>query len=834
VALALFAWVALGPVGDRPPFLLLTGAVLASAWYGGLWPGLLATLAGAVLAGSLAAPGEAVDGPAWGQRLPLLGFVLQGGLISALGGRLRQADRRGEERLRQSEALNRDVLASLLEQVAVIDREGNVLAVNEPWHRGALEGPAEAAAGSLAGVAPGANYLAACRQAAPDGPGAPGDGHALQAVAGIEAVLAGALPHFELEYSCGPDADRRWFRLAARPLRRAERGAVLAHADISARKQAELARRESQERLRLMADSLPVLISFIDAEQRYRFNNAAYESWFGVPPEAYQGRHVREVIGDAAYEVVRGHVEAALAGRPQSFEGRLNYTQAGTRHVHIDYVPHHDGGVTGFYALIMDITRGKKTEEALRQSEALLASALDTAGLGVYEARRPANLVAIDDRIRAITGIPQEEEGRVFEFWAERLHPDDRHGVLDLSRRLLDGSLDRAAAEYRFLHPQRGWLWLNHRVWVAEREAGGGVREVGLIQDVTQARRAQEALRASEERLRALVTTASDAIITINKRGVIESVNRAAERMFGYAAADLIGQNVALVMPAPHRERHGDYLANYLRTGVKKFTGSVREVVGLRRDGSTFPAELSVSEINQEGVFTGILRDVSARKELEGEVLQATALEQRRIGQELHDSVGQELTGLGLMADALAQRLASGALSPAEVKLATRVSDGLQRALAQVRALSHGLVPVDVDPEGLRAALEDLAARSGEQSGTPCVFESSGPVQLADAASATHLFRIAQEAVGNALRHGHATRLRLALRGGPGSLTLTVEDDGTGLPEAPADGKGLGLRLMRYRAGLIGGTLAIGPASDAGRGTLVTCVLPRSDDHGCD
>jgi PAS domain S-box-containing protein len=360
------------------------------------------------------------------------------------------------------------------------------------------------------------------------------------------------------------------------------------------------------------------------------------------------------------------------------------------------------------------------------------------------------------------------------------------------------------------------------------QDAAGRVVGLSAIdRDVTEQERMVSSLAESRERLRAIVDTAVDAILTIDGRGVIESVNPAAEKMFGYTAGEMIGQNVGLLMPPPYREEHAGYLANYLQTGVKKIIGIGREVRGRRRDGSTFPADLAVSAIDHLRLFTGILRDITRRKGLEREVLEIPALEQRRIGQELHDGVGQELTGLSLMADALAGRLKD---SPAAQELAAKVLAGLERVHQQVRALSRGLVPVEVDPEGLRAALAELAARTSEQSGAACTFDGAGPVQVADAATATHLFRIAQEAVSNALRHGRARHVRITLGAEADTLTLGVRDDGVGVPGPLEESKGLGVRIMRNRAGVIGGTLTIGPAE--GGGTLVTCILSRGNRNG--
>src|SRR5262249_35609349 len=158
------------------------------------------------------------------------------------------------------------------------------------------------------------------------------------------------------------------------------------------------------------------------------------------------------------------------------------------------------------------------------------------------------------------------------------------------------------------------------------------------------------ALRDRQARLQAILNTAADAIITIDHRGIIQSVNSAAEHMFGYAAAEMIGQNVKMLMPAPYREAHDGYLARYLQTGEKHILGINREVEARRKDGSVFPADLAVSEIEHLKLFTGIHRDLTERKQLEREVVEAASLEQRRIGQDLHDSVAQELTALNLLA----------------------------------------------------------------------------------------------------------------------------------------------------------------------------------------
>jgi PAS domain S-box-containing protein len=338
----------------------------------------------------------------------------------------------------------------------------------------------------------------------------------------------------------------------------------------------------------------------------------------------------------------------------------------------------------------------------------------------------------------------------------------------------------------------------------------------------------EDFLRVSRERLRAVVETAADAIITINATGIVQSVNAATERMFGYTAAEVIGQNVKILMPPPYREEHDTYLTNYANTGVKKIIDIGREVVAQRKNGSTFPVDLAVSEVEHLKLFTGILRDVTRRKELEREVVEIASLEQRRIGQDLHDSVGQELTALNMLASDLSETLRTDPSNGS--KLVEQMVQGLQRSQRELRAVMRGLLPVAVDAEGLMAALSDLADRIQQEGKTICKFDCPKSVSVADNLTATHLYLIAQEAVHNAVKHAQPRNIRILLESNH-LLSLSVQDDGIGMPAQPPlhsprreDGeRGLGLRIMRNRAAVIGATLTIQPAEPTG--TLVTCIL---------
>jgi two-component system, LuxR family, sensor kinase FixL len=321
------------------------------------------------------------------------------------------------------------------------------------------------------------------------------------------------------------------------------------------------------------------------------------------------------------------------------------------------------------------------------------------------------------------------------------------------------------------------------------------------------------------ERLRAILETAVEGIITIDEQGRMESVNPAAEQIFGYKAAELIGRNVSMLMPSPDREQHDSYLSNYLRTGHAKIIGIGREVVGMRKDGTTFPMDLAVSEVRlpERKLFTGFVRDITERKRLEQEILAISNREQRRIGQDLHDGLCQELAGIQLMAEVLEQDLKS----KRDSAQAGKIAESVRRAISHTRMLARGLSPVEVENNGLMSALHELAQNTAALFHIGCSFECPAPVLVRDNAAATHLYRIAQEAINNAVKHGRARKvvIRLAVEGK--LVRLRVEDDGGGFKEAPAGHHGMGLHIMKYRSEVVGAKLTVTPAPK--RGTVVTC-----------
>lgn len=335
---------------------------------------------------------------------------------------------------------------------------------------------------------------------------------------------------------------------------------------------------------------------------------------------------------------------------------------------------------------------------------------------------------------------------------------------------------------------------------------------------------------AAALQLAAILETAVEGIVTIDERGLIQSMNRAAETLFGWTAAEAVGRNVSLLMPAPHREAHDGYLADYLRTGHAKIIGIGREVSGLRRDGTVFPMDLAISEVNLPGrrLFTGFIRDLTERRRLETQVLDISEQERRRMGRELHDGICQQLAGLALVAQSLEERLRREQHSAA-AKLG-RCREEIQSIITETRRLARGLCPVILESEGLAAALESLADAADLPGRHRCRFTCRREIRIDDATVATHLFRIAQEAVNNAVKHSGARSIHVVLDHDGRTLALKIRDNGKGMDPA-RKAEGMGMNIMRYRAKMLGGALE--PERTAGGGTTLVCTVPLPAQPGC-
>jgi len=331
----------------------------------------------------------------------------------------------------------------------------------------------------------------------------------------------------------------------------------------------------------------------------------------------------------------------------------------------------------------------------------------------------------------------------------------------------------------------------------------------------------EEAIDRQEETFQILAQTSREAIILAGTDGVIQFVNPATENLFGYRKRELIGKKVNVLMPREHSIAHDGYIQKYLHTGIPTIVGTGRQLTAIRKDGSRFPIYLSIGDIktSHTRLFAGVIRDISEQQHLQKEILEIPVNEQRRIGQELHDGLGQQLTGLGLLATSLLNKA-----SKPEHELASKLASGLQDAISQVRALSHGLMPVDIDTEGFMNSLEKLIGEIRLQTNLDIQLTIMDRVHIANNTTAMHLYRIVQEALNNAIKHAEASQINVGLGVEGTRGCFLISDDGMGLQTSPRESSGLGLRIMKHRCGLIDAELEI--ESSPEDGTRIKCYFP--------
>jgi signal transduction histidine kinase len=221
-------------------------------------------------------------------------------------------------------------------------------------------------------------------------------------------------------------------------------------------------------------------------------------------------------------------------------------------------------------------------------------------------------------------------------------------------------------------------------------------------------------------------------------------------------------------------------------------------------------------------------REVVERQRLDREIAQVADRERRRLGQDLHDRLGQHLTGTALAAQVLREKLAAKASS--EVKEADKLVCYVEEGIDLTRNLARGFFSPELEADGLTVALEGLAENISERFAVNCIFHGEESIPVYDSSVATQLYRIAQEAATNAAKHAAAEQVDIRITVDHSELTLAIIDDGVGLPANPSDSKGLGLRLMRHGAALIGGTFNL--RRNGQHGTIATCriAIPTTTD----
>jgi signal transduction histidine kinase len=354
---------------------------------------------------------------------------------------------------------------------------------------------------------------------------------------------------------------------------------------------------------------------------------------------------------------------------------------------------------------------------------------------------------------------------------------------------------------------------------VAERSAAAEERARDLA-------RSETALRQQTSILQSILNSMGDGVIVADAQGKILLSNPAAQR--------LIRAGLGIVDASDASERSNTYLSETLtayRINQHPLTRAIHgefidgDEIFLRQPDSSEGLWLAATGrplIDEHGQIQGgvvVYRDMSARKQMEKQVAEISDREQRRIGQDLHDSLCQHLVSIAFASELLRDKLERYRL--AEAAQAEVIAEMVNEGISQARNLARGLYPVRLEVDGLASALEELAASVQTRNNVTCHFSSEERVLIYDEVAGNNLYRIVQESVNNAIKHGHCKNISIGLGAVDEEVTLTIKDDGIGFPADSDASEGMGLNIMNYRAKMIGASLDI--RRGAGGGTIVLC-----------
>ena len=474
------------------------------------------------------------------------------------------------------------------------------------------------------------------------------------------------------------------------------------------------------------------------------------------------------------------------------------------------------------------------TDRAAQVLRALVASAVD--GIIVIDAR--GHIETFNPAAERLFGYREDEVvGRNVNVLMPSPYREEHDGYLSRYQQTGEAMIIGIGREVTGL--RRDGTTFPLHLSVGEMTVGSERKFTGIIHDLSERIRLEERLRASEEQWRSVIESAVDAIVVIDARGHVEAFNPAAERLFGYDAGDVIGQNVRMLMPSPYREEHDGYLTRYMETGKAKIIGLGREVTGIRRDGTTFPLHLSVGEMLIKGgqKFTGILHDLSARVRMEEQIREQAAL--ARLGEMaavIAHEIKNPLAGIRGAVQVIGGRLPAESRDAAVIgEIVTRIdslNDLIQDLLLFARPPQPRPAVVEVSP--LIATTMDLLSGDPAFRDVTIDVEGTAPPIFADAELLKIVF---QNLIVNSAQAMHGRgRIHVSVRAVNGDCQVRFTDSGPGIPAdirekiftpfftTKARGTGLGLPTARRFIEAHRGTINIDcPPSG---GTRVTLQLP--------
>ena len=573
-----------------------------------------------------------------------------------------------------------------------------------------------------------------------------------------------------------------------------------------------------QEALRLSEIVLQTIsqgVIITSPDHRILSVNPAFTAMTGYTLAEAVGRNYRFLQGPGTNVETADALRQALAEERGFSEEILNYRKDGAPFWNLMTVTpvHNDEGLLNFFVGVTHDITARKNLEVESDRFASIVNSCDEA---IVSSDLDGKVTSWNAAAERLFGWPQSQV--LGEFMCKIIPVQIDGKENEISEKILLGNQIKYC-ETVLAKKDGSALQVSMIISAIKNRKGELVGVSKMIRDITALKVAEEIVRCNEKELTDFFEQAPLGLLWIGSCGEVLRINQELLKLLGLGTSNVLGHSVLSLFT----------LSGVFLEEVFQSLAEMRVVRGLTvtlrpKDGRERRVLLDAN-----GVWQGdrmlysrwFLRDITDRMELEREILAVGEMERRRLGHDLHDDLCQQLTGIQFLSDALAVKLApkSGPIANQAKEIAQLTRDAMQ----QTRELAHGLSPVAMDPQGLMDALMGLAERMSRVFNRSVQFHCPVPVSIPNHTIGIHLYRIAQEAVSNAIKHGKASRVEIRLNTQPLDLILEVEDNGCGMSQHPKCDLGFGLRIMKYRADVISGLLQVraGPR----RGVLVECKV---------
>jgi len=651
-----------------------------------------------------------------------------------------------------------------------------------------------------------------------------GDGWQKVRASMTNALESGVLHDVDVEI-IRPDGSKRWISTRGQAMRDASGKITLLRGtsqDITERKRVEARLREYEKAVEATGEMIVV----VDRSYRYTLVNNTYLVARGTSREQILGRTIPEVVGSHAFEHdIKDKLDEAFNGRVVRYEIKATYPSRGERDIFVSYFPiEAPAGVEHVACILEDTTERNAVERKLRESEERFRRVVEQIPDALIVDDVMGNIVYANERFLQQFGYIREQLTNITMF--DIIAPEYRSEMRARHQRRMRGEPMISRYEFEGVRADGTRLWLDGIVTTIKDESGNIIGTQKIARDITDRRRAEEALKESEERFRLVANTApvmiwmsgTDKLCTYFNKQWLDFTGRSLEVELGDGWTDGI-----------HEDDRYQCLTTYVESfdSREAFPAEYR----LRRQDGEYRwlLDRGVPRFNPDGTFAGYIGsclDVTERKLAEEalasigrRLIEAHEQERAWIGRELHDDISQSLALLAVELDRHNKQPSSSS------QVIERVQGRIAEISRDVQALSHRLHSSKLDYLGLAAAANSFCNELSAQTGVQIRFKYSGiPRDLPKEVSLC-LFRVLQESLQNAVKHSEVKQFTVELYGSPGSIELLVQDEGVGFEEEEAmASKGLGLISMRERLQMVNGHFSI--ESRIGGGTTVRASVP--------